>query len=151
SYRSSLDAVLCISPFDAELERWLGASNVEWFPRVITRKPLIWNPNGTRIGFVGTLDHVPTIEGLLMFLRKLSESAAGTIRVRVVGGPEHLGRLLKRQFSIVDYLGHLPDDDLRTEASSWSCFVNPIFCLPRGCSTKLATAISWEIPIVTTP
>jgi hypothetical protein len=151
SYRSCLDTVLCISPFDAELERWLGASNVEWIPRVITREPLIWNPSGTRMGFVGTLNHVPTIEGLVEFLRRLSGLAAGTMRVRVVGGPDHLGRLLTKQFPIVDYLGPLPDDDLRREASSWNCFVNPIFCLPRGCSTKLATAISWEIPIVTTP
>ena len=47
-------------------------------------------------------------------------------------------------------LGPLDDADLRGEAGSWNCFINPLFCLSRGCSTKLATALSWEIPVVTT-
>jgi hypothetical protein len=150
SYRSSLDLVLCISPFDVELERWLGAREVEWLPRTVTPNPLSWNPSGNRLGFVGTLDHIPSAEGLILFLRSISAVESSGIRVRVVGGPDRVGRLLMRYFPIVDFLGALSDDDLRREASTWNCFINPIFCLPRGCSTKLATAISWEIPIVTT-
>jgi hypothetical protein len=149
SYRLSLDSILCISPSDVELERWLGARKVDWLPRVVVPDPLIWNPSG-RMGFVGTLDHVPSIEGLTLFLRSIPEAPSAGIRVRVVGGPDRIGRLLTRHFPIVDYLGSLPDDYLRREASTWNCFINPIFCLPRGCSTKLATAISWEIPIITT-
>jgi hypothetical protein len=45
----------------------------------------------------------------------------------------------------------LSDTELRAEAATWSAFLNPIFCQARGCSTKLATALGWEIPIVTTP
>jgi hypothetical protein len=150
SYRSSLNSILCISPSDVEFERWMGTRSVGWIPRVVTPNPLIWTPKGDRIGFVGTLHHVPTIEGLILFLRDVSGIAPAAIRVRVVGGPDRVGRLLMRDFPIVDYLGPLPDDDLRREATTWNCFINPIFCLPRGCTTKLATAISWEIPIVTT-
>jgi hypothetical protein len=150
SYRSSLDFTFCISPSDVELERWLGGGKVDWLPRAIIPDPLIWNPSGDRLGFVGTLDHVPSVEGLILFLRNFQKIAPANIRVRVVGGPDRIGQLLTAHFPIVDYLGPLPNDALRREASTWSCFVNPIFCLPRGCSTKLATAIGWQIPIVTT-
>ena len=150
SYRSNLDLVLCLSPFDVELERWMGARKVEWLPRIVTPDPLIWNPSGDRMGFVGTLDHAPTIEGLLLFLRSLSEIVRASVRVRIVGGPDRIGQFLMNSFPIVDYLGALSDDDLKQEASTWKCFVHPIFCYPRGCSTKLATAIGWQIPIVTT-
>ena len=104
-YRSSLDLILCLSPFDAELERWMGARNVEWFPRIITPAPLNWNPSGNRMGFVGTLDHPPNIEGLLLFLRSVSAMAPVGIRIRVVGGPDRIGRLLTSRFPIVDFLG----------------------------------------------
>ncbi|HXY02254.1 MAG TPA: hypothetical protein VEI49_01700, partial [Terriglobales bacterium] len=50
----------------------------------------------------------------------------------------------------VDYLGHLDDAALREEAASWNCFVHPLFCHAAGASTKLATALSWQIPIATT-
>jgi len=150
SYRSVLDLVLCLSPFDVELERWLGARRAEWVPRTIASAPLGWNPNGNRVGFVGTLDHTPNIEGLWVFLRALSAKRAMRIRVRVVGGPDRIGQRLMQEFPYVDYLGALSDDSLREEASSWNCFAHPIFCFPRGCSTKLATAIGWQIPIVTT-
>ena len=42
SYRSSLDLILCLSPFDVELENWLGARRVEWLPRTVTSAPLSW-------------------------------------------------------------------------------------------------------------
>lgn len=150
SYRSNVDLILCLSPFDVELERWLGARRVAWLPRTITPAQLSWNPRGNRIGFVGTLDHPPNIEGLLTFLRSLSAKAPAGIRIRIVGGPDRIGRLLMKRFAAVDYLGSLSDDDLIQEAGTWNCFAHPIFCYPRGCSTKLATAIGWQIPIVTT-
>jgi glycosyltransferase involved in cell wall biosynthesis len=145
-----LDFIFCLSPFDVELEHWLGARQVAWIPRTVTSDPIDWKPRGNRLGFVGRLDHVPNIEGLLLFLKSLSGLGGSGVRVRIVGGPDRIGRLLMKLFSTVDYLGMLPDDELREEASTWSGFINPIFCYSRGCSTKLATAISWQIPIVTT-
>jgi hypothetical protein len=70
--------------------------------------------------------------------------------VRVVGGPQELGRWLADKYGTVDYLGTLDDAALAVEAATWNVFIHPIFCLPRGCSTKLAIGIAWQIPIVTT-
>jgi Glycosyl transferases group 1 len=150
AYRPHLDLILCLSAFDVELEHWLGAANAVWVPRTVRDRPLNWNPTGNRLGFVGTLDHAPNLEGLLLFLRSASELASSDFRVRIVGGPDRIGGPLMERFSFVDYLGPLSDEDLRQEASSWNCFVHPIFCYPRGCSTKLATAIGWQLPILTT-
>src|SRR5262249_10520278 len=72
AYRSSLDFIFCLSPFDVELEHWLGAGQVAWIPRTVTSDPVDWKPRGNCLGFVGRLDHVPNIEGLLLFLRSLS-------------------------------------------------------------------------------
>lgn len=150
SYRPNVDLVMCLSPFDVELEHWLGTERAGWLPRVVTSNPLDWNPLGDRVGFVGTLDHVPSIEGLMTILNTMPSQVPDGLRVRVVGAQRHIGLQLERQFPVVNYLGPLSDIDLRREASTWNCFINPIFCLPRGCSTKLATALSWEIPLVTT-
>jgi len=150
AYRSSLDLVLCLSPFDVELEHWLGARNAVWIPRTVSAQPLSWNPMGNRAGFVGTLDHAPNLEGLILFLRSVSQAAPANFRVRLVGSPPHIGLALVSSFPFVDYLGPSSDDELMQEASTWNCFIHPIFCYPRGCSTKLATAIGWQIPIVTT-
>lgn len=70
--------------------------------------------------------------------------------MRVVGGPPALGQWLAGKYGNVDYLGPLDDAALAVEATTWNVFIHPIFCLPRGCSTKLAIGIAWQIPIVTT-
>jgi hypothetical protein len=57
---------------------------------------------------------------------------------------------LARRHGFVDYLGPLNDDALRAEAATWCCFVNPIFVYSKGCSTKLAVALGWGLPIATT-
>ena len=48
-------------------------------------------------------------------------------------------------------LGQLDDAALQAEASTWNGLIHPIFCLPRGSSTKLAGAIAWGLPVLTTP
>jgi hypothetical protein len=58
---------------------------------------------------------------------------------------------LAKNYPIVQYLGRLEEAELRVEAETWNAFLNPIFCNPRGCSTKLASAIAWCIPVITTP
>jgi hypothetical protein len=149
--RGHIDLVCALSPFDAHLEQWVGAARVGWLPRVVKPAPLDWLPLGTRLGFVGTLDHAPNIEGLVEVLDRLSlRNDAGGLRVRVIGGPRVTGRWLVRKYPLVDYLGPLGDPELREEARTWNGFLHPIFCHPRGCSTKLGTAIAWGIPIVTT-
>jgi len=150
--RENIDHVFCLAPFEAEIERWLGARKVDWLPRTLPPdQTLPWEPDRTRLGCVSTLDHPPNWEGLVLFLRALEPIAPADTRFRLVGGPENRGRQLSEQFARVDYLGALDDAALAAEARTWSCFVHPLFCYARGCSTKLAVALGWRIPIVTTP
>jgi glycosyltransferase involved in cell wall biosynthesis len=147
--RFFLDASICLSPVEVEIERWLGTRQVTWLPRTASRHPLNWSPAANRVGYVGTLDHPPNAEGLILVLRVLLR-VAPQIRVRVVGGPEAAAKLLFREFPNVDYLGVMGDNELRDEGASWNCFLHPLFCFARGASTKLATGLSWEIPVVAT-
>jgi Glycosyl transferases group 1 len=149
-FRAAIDMVCTLSPFDADLERWIGARRVCWLPRSIRSVPIDWAPAGNRFGFVGTLDHAPNLDGLVQVLDCFDFRDPKLPRIRVVGGPEAQGRWLKQKYPFVDYLGHLGNSDLEQEAATWNLILHPIFCLPRGCSTKLATALAWQIPIVTT-
>lgn len=149
--RDDIDVVCAIAPFDAELEKWLGARRVGWLPRTIKPHPLDWQPAGRRLGFVGTLDHGPNLEGLVQVLQVLAKDPSQPMQVRVVGGPQSIGEWLAANFPNAKFLGALDDPALDAEASTWNAFIHPIFCLPRGCSTKLAAGIAWQIPIVTTP
>ncbi|CAM2830272.1 hypothetical protein [Rariglobus hedericola] len=146
----NLDAIFCLSETDRHLEQWLGGNNVSLLPRVIADKTLNWSPVAGRIGTVGTLTHGPNYEGIVLLCRALATQPAGSIRFRIVGTPVNLGQKLAAEFPFVDYLGGLSDTDLAAEASTWCAFANPIFCYPRGCSTKLAVPLEWRIPIATT-
>jgi hypothetical protein len=150
--RRYIDHVICLNPFEAQIERWLGTRSVSWLPRTIPdRVPLNWSPVHGRLGFVGTLDHPPNRDGLIQFLEALETLAPAGIEVRVVGGPPAAGAGLAKRFRLVRYLGALTDEALDKEASTWTCLVHPLFCYARGCSTKLAVALSWQIPVLTTP
>lgn len=150
--RGSIDHVLCLTSQEAEIERWLGARHATAIPRTaLDVKPLDWRPDPNRLGFVGTLDHPPTRQGIAAFLDAVAAIAPPGLQVRVVGGPEAVGRELSRRFAAVRYLGPLDEDALRAEAASWSAFVHPLFCWARGCSTKMAVALAWQLPVVTTP
>lgn len=148
--RFDVDIVCALSEFDVALERWVGATRVDWLPRTVQSAPLSWAPRGDRLGFVGTLDHAPNLEGLVLLLEALKVIDVEAFRIRVVGGPAGTGRWLAGEYKIVDYLGPLDDHDLAAEARSWNAFLHPIFCHARGCSTKLAAAIAWQVPIITT-
>lgn len=149
--RAEVDGVLCLSAVDVVHERWVGAGRVDWLPRIVVPAPLPWKPEGRRLGWVGTLDHAPNLTGLVDVLEALARREDETVRIRVVGGPKRLGAWLAGRFRNVDYLGPLDRAALESEAQSWSAFLHPIFCWPRGCSTKLASALAWGLPIVTTP
>ena len=148
--RRFMDHVFCLSEFEVGLERWIGSRSVSWLPRIVEPKPLAWQPTTGRFGFVGTLDHPPNAEGLNLFLKALVLHDVSA-RVRVVGGPIEAAQELSIKYPVVDYLGQLDDQQLAREAATWTCAVHPLFCYARGCSTKLATYLAWQIPVVTTP
>ena len=114
------------------------------------RRQLIGNHSELGWGLCGTLDHSPNLDGLVQVLDCLTKKDLGDSRVRVISGSEVIGCWISKKYPFVDYLGPLDDCALQQEASTWNAFLHPIFCLPRGCSTKLTTALNWQIPIVTT-
>lgn len=146
--RRALDGVVTLSPGDMETERWLGAKHVTWLPRTVDPRPIAWTPKGAVFGYVGTLDHAPNLEGLVKVLA--TAGCAPPFRLQVVGGPSQTAAWLSSRFAFVDYLGALDEETLREKAGHWRAFIHPIFCPARGCSTKLATALAWGIPVVTT-
>jgi len=148
--RRFIDHVFVLAPFEIELERWLGARRATWIPRQVKRRPLDWKPTHGRMGFVGMLDHWPTIEALELWLPELSKRVGNNTRLRLVGAPHKAGEALTARFPFIDFLGGLNDAELRAEAATWTCYPQPLFCWGRGCSTKLATALSWGIPVATT-
>lgn len=149
--RSRVDGVICISPFDADTEAWLGTRCVTWIPRTTQSAPLARAPVFGRFGFVGTLDHAPNLEGLVAVLEELQSAKADDLSIRIIGSPQRIGKWLADAFTNATYLGELDDEALAQDAQTWEAFLNPIFCLARGCSTKLADPISWSMPIVTSP
>lgn len=150
-HRRYVDGCICISEPDVLTERWLGTPMVSSVPRSIHPKPISHEPVIGRFGYVGTLDHSPNLEGLVEILRELGKRQMPDVQVRIVGGPIRIGQWLEATFSNAEYLGPLSDIELLAEVSSWSAFLHPIFCMPRGCSTKLASALEWQLPIITTP
>lgn len=146
-----IDHVFCLSPFELALEQWLGARSVSFLPRTVTRNPLDWRAVAGRLGYVGTLDHRPNREALDLVLKEIARRQSRDLHVRLIGGPRAAGEQIAREYAFVNYLGQLDDHGLQEEASTWSCFLHPLFCYARGTSTKLAIALGWEIPIVTTP
>ena len=149
--RRHIDQVVCLAPFEAEIERWLGARRVHWLPRTVPDQTLDWRPDPARLGGVCTVNHPPNEEGLRLFLPEFARLAPPGVRFRLVGGPEAEGRALAARYPVMDYLGPLDDEALAAEAATWSAFVHPLFCYARGCSTKLAVALGWRLPVVTTP
>jgi Glycosyl transferases group 1 len=149
-YRRHLDACICLSPLDAEIERWLGARRTMVVPKLIREPALSLRPIEGRAGCVATLDHPPNINGLSQLLRALESRVGDELEFRIVGKPRRIGQSLAEHFHFAQYLGALSDGDLREEAATWCCFVNPVFAYARGCSTKIATALGWGLPIVTT-
>jgi glycosyltransferase involved in cell wall biosynthesis len=150
SHSPYIDHVFCLAPFEVEIEKWLGAKEATHIPRTIKETSLNWHPIKGRLGFVGRLDHPPNEEGFLMVFDELKKVKGNTVELRIVGSPREEGEKLSEAYEFVNYLGELTDEELREDASTWSAFLHPVFFYAMGCSTKLAVALGWEIPIVTT-
>lgn len=146
--RRELDGAVCISYEDLVFEKWLGTSRACFVPRSVIWNPLPKLTLAGRVGTVSTLDHVPNLEGIHALAEALDKN--GKLRFRLVGGPDHIGRKLESEHVSIDYCGRLSDQELAIEAATWAAFVNPVFCQARGASTKVATALGWGLPVLTT-
>lgn len=149
-FAGDVDVVMAISDTDRHINNWLGARRSLFIPRTFQYEDIGWSPDLNRVGFVGSLNHKPNLDGLVAVLAELERCDYGSLRIRVVGGPSDVGTALQARFQSVEYVGHLEDEDLRREASTWAAFLNPVFWYSRGASTKLAMGINWGLPIIST-
>jgi hypothetical protein len=145
-----VDLVCAMSREEVAIERWLGTREVLFLPRLVEEDCLPWQPNYKYVGYVGTLNHTPNLVALEAVLEEIAKRPAAPLRCRVVGGPVEIGKQLADKYPFVDYLGRLSDQELMDEAKQWAFFLNPIFWYSRGASMKLAKAIGWGLPIITT-
>lgn len=145
-----LDGVVALSETEMQIENWFGAKQSLFVPRRLNVNFLEHKPELGRIGFVGRLDHPPNLQGLEILLNTLNKFNAENIQIRLVGKPESFGLKIASLHPSVKYLGELSDVDLELEASTWALQLNPVWWYSTGASTKLAKAISWGIPILTT-
>jgi hypothetical protein len=148
--REFIDLVGVMSDEEEVLERWLGAPQTFLLPRLVAPKALLRNPVRGRVGYVGTLSHTPNRVALMLTLEEREKAAEISDEVRLVGGPEEIGAMLASRFRGVRYLGPLDTPELQEEAATWELFLNPIYWLSKGASMKLAQALAWEIPFVST-
>ncbi len=145
-----LDAVIALSETEAQIENWFGAKVCLFLPRRIKPGFLTYTPVIGRAGFVGRLDHPPNYQGMQILLEAFASQKYNAIEIRLVGTPGSYGKKLAEKYKQVSYLGELSDDSLETEVATWAILLNPVWWYSTGASTKLAKAISWGIPIVTT-
>ena len=146
-----LDGVLTVSPIEESLEKWLGAKKVIMIPRIVKNKYLIRKPISGRIGFIGDLSHYPNFYGINEVCKSFELlSVKENMELRLVGSPKFIGEKLSSLYPFVTYIGYLENDDLENEVRTWSSFLNPVFYYSKGVSTKLAKALGWRLPVITT-
>lgn len=148
--RKYLDGVGVMSQEEQVLERWLGAPKTFVLPRLVRPDPLAQRPVDSRAGYVGTLNHTPNLVALEQTLQARQTLGRPGGEVRIAGGPADIGRDLQARYRGVRYLGPLDAGELREEAKTWSLFLNPIYWLAKGASMKLAQALAWKIPFLST-
>lgn len=146
-----LDAVLTVSPVEESLEKWLGAKHVLMVPRTVNKRFLSRKIIKGRFGFIGDLTHSPNLYGIEQVCNAIQTlSSYEGIDIRIVGSPSVIGKQLSSKYPFVTFLGYLDNESLEHEASTWSFFINPVFYYSRGVSTKLAKALGWGLPVITT-
>ncbi len=149
-FSNYIDLILCLSREDEIINQWMGAKQTVFIPRVFDAEFLNWYPQGNIAGFVGTLTHPPNFDGLLGLCDEIAKIYRDPLQIQIVGSGDLQGQQLEKKYPFVRYLGTLKNKDLVLSAEKWSYFLNPIFRLSRGASTKLAQGINWGLPILST-
>jgi glycosyltransferase involved in cell wall biosynthesis len=144
-----LDGVVALSETERQIENWFGAKRASFLPRRLYKDFLPREPVPGRIGFVGRLDHPPNFQGVTILLEELAKQPH-ELSFRLAGAPPEYGMKIRQRFPFVEYLGELTDQHLEQEVATWAFFLNPVWWYSTGASTKLARAISWGLPIIST-
>jgi glycosyltransferase involved in cell wall biosynthesis len=101
-----------------------------------------------RIGFIGTLNYEPNVDGLKWFIRKVwpvIKSRQSDARLRLVGMGTDAG--IAGEGADIDGLGFV--DDVAAEVSGWTTSIVPIN-VGGGTRIKIAEAFSRKCPVVST-
>lgn len=147
---SYLDGVVTLSETEKQIENWFGGKRVEFLPRRLYADFLPYAPVAGRVGFVGRLDHPPNLQGVSILFDALQKMDHSKLEIRIVGAPDNYGQQLQSKYPFIKYLGELPDKTLEEEIKTWAVLLNPVWWYSTGASTKLARAISWGVPIIST-
>jgi glycosyltransferase involved in cell wall biosynthesis len=146
-----LDSVITLSETERQIENWFGGKSVVFVPRRLYDEFLDHQPVVGRIGFVGRLDHPPNLQGVsILFDEMIRQQKQDELEIRIVGAPPEYGEILRKKYPFITYTGELSDADLEKEVATWSFLLNPVWWYSTGASTKLAKAISWGVPIIST-
>lgn len=152
-YRNKfLDGVLTVSKVEEQIENWLGSKIVIFIPRAIKKDiNLILQTNYSKAGFIGRLDHPPNRQGLeLLFNAFINQKINYDLKISIIGSPQSIGQYFQNKYPFISYIGELLDNQLEQEISTWALFLNPVFWYSMGVTTKVAKAIEWGIPVITT-
>lgn len=149
-FSSALNGIIVLNENEVAVNNWLGANHILYLPRLLAANFINRAPVDLQAGFVGTLDHLPNKLGIEQLAKEL-KAQNYQHQLKLVGGPAKTGENLANQYNFITYMGPLSDAELVDEVKTWSVFLNPVFWYARGASTKLALAINWGIPVLTTP
>lgn len=145
-----IDLILTVSEIEQSIENWIGAKKVLMIPRSIFLENIDWNPILGVCGFVGDLSHLPNSFGIDQLCNAILKYEYSNIEIRLVGSSRNIAQSFEMKYPFVKYIGYLTNEELKKEVSQWSFFLNPVFYYSRGVSTKLAKALSWYLPVITT-
>lgn len=145
-----IDNVFVLSEQERRIEQWIGIKSPLVVNRIFNPKFVDWKPVINRIGFVGTLNHLPNEYGLQKLMKEIVLKFKGSIEVRLIGGPRSEGMKFEQLYDEITYLGPLSSDEFLEEVKTWSIYLNPVFYYSRGASTKLAEGLNLGIPVLST-
>jgi glycosyltransferase involved in cell wall biosynthesis len=148
---NGIDGVLTVSEVEAQIENWLGAKKVFLVTRTIEYNPISYNKKIGIVGFIGDLSHAPNYYGIRTLCEAIkNQNSSHDLIIRIVGSTTAESKKIQQDFTFVNCIGYLTNQELVKECESWSFFLNPVFYYSRGVSTKLAKALSMGLPVITT-
>jgi hypothetical protein len=149
--RDYFDAVLTVSEVEESIEKWLGAKNVKFVPRVFTNKFIEIAPINQRVGFVSDISHEPNYFSILKFCEFVDNSSLKEIiHVRLVGKEHWRFTYLSNKFSFVECTGYLSEAEIVSELATWHYYLNLVGYFSKGVSTKLAYGMNFGLPVIST-
>lgn len=149
-FRKYIDLVLTVSDVEVGIEKWLGSKAILMVPRFIDVNNIGRMPIYGTVGFLADLTHEPNYFGIKEVCEALKKNGSENTTIRLVGGGKERGLYLTEQYSFVNYVGYLNEEELITELGAWSFALNPVFYYSRGVSTKLGKVLGMGLPVITT-